>query len=43
MDVRKKCNNVKTAPAVRMQSNVKRQTKTVAFGLTANLQQCIRK
>ena len=43
MDIRKKCISVKNAPAVRRQNNVKRQTKTVSFGTTANLQQCIRK
>ena len=38
MDVRKKYISAKTAPVVRMQNNVKRQTKTVSFGSTANLQ-----
>ena len=38
MGDRKKCISVKTAPAVHTQNNVKRQTKTVLFGSTANLQ-----
>ena len=38
MGDRKKCISVKTAPAVHTQNNVKRQTKTVLFRSTANLQ-----
>ena len=35
--------SVKTVPDVHTQNNVKRQTKTVLFGSTVNLQRCIRK
>lgn len=43
MDARKKYTSVKTVLDVHTLNTVKRQIKTAPFGLTVNLQRCIRK